>query len=144
VHTISPTSALPQITDPVIIDGPTQPGYAGVPLIEIDGSGAGATTHGLLITAGASTVRGLIINRFDGNGIELDTNGCNLIAGNYIGTNATGTAAAGNHANGVAVGGTAGNHIGGTTTAGRNIVSGNGAHGIALFGNSSGNLVRGN
>ena len=29
VHTITPTSALPAITDPVVIDGTTQPGYVG-------------------------------------------------------------------------------------------------------------------
>src|SRR5262245_6834328 len=36
VHTIDvPTTQLPSITSPVVIDGTTQPGYAGTPLIEI-------------------------------------------------------------------------------------------------------------
>src|SRR6185369_8857184 len=39
---ISPASALPLITDPVTIDGASQPGFAGVPLIEINGTSAGA------------------------------------------------------------------------------------------------------
>jgi hypothetical protein len=69
VQTISPTTALPDITDPVIIDGYTQPGTStntlavgdnAVLLIELDGTNAGAT--GLNITAGNSTVRGLVMN----------------------------------------------------------------------------------
>src|SRR6476661_9463090 len=36
--TISPTSALPTISESVIIDGTTQPGFAGSPIIELDGS----------------------------------------------------------------------------------------------------------
>src|SRR5215218_3372308 len=31
-------SELPQITDPVAVDGTTQPGYAGTPLVRVDGS----------------------------------------------------------------------------------------------------------
>src|SRR4029078_8256884 len=37
-HTIHLLSALPQISDPVIIDGTTQTGYAGAPLVELDGT----------------------------------------------------------------------------------------------------------
>src|SRR5438128_722268 len=55
VQTISPTSILPQITSPVTIDGTTQPGLAGSPLIELNGASAGAFA-GLNITAGNSTV----------------------------------------------------------------------------------------
>src|SRR5262245_26474094 len=38
VHTITPASQLPFITGQVTIDGTTQPGYAGKPLIEISGA----------------------------------------------------------------------------------------------------------
>ncbi|UCD51684.1 MAG: DUF11 domain-containing protein, partial [Phycisphaerales bacterium] len=85
-HTIRPTSALPTITDPVIIDGTTEPDFAGSPVVELDGSLAGLGVNGLHITAGNSTVRGLVINRFQvdellrgGNGILLETNGSNII-----------------------------------------------------------------
>ena len=100
VHTIVPASGLPTITDPVVIDGSTQPGFAGPPLIELDGTNAGGFVHGLNITAGGSTVRALVINRFNGSGIICFTVGGNTIVGNYIGTNAAGTAALAN-ANGV-------------------------------------------
>ena len=79
-HTIQPTSALPTITDPVIIDGYTQPGampntngpglgLTTVLKIELDGSNAGAPfVSGLRLTGGNSTIRGLAINRFSGSG----------------------------------------------------------------------------
>ncbi len=56
VKTIIPLSELLAITDPVIIDATTQPGYAGQPLIELS---AGTGANGLSITAGGSTVKGL-------------------------------------------------------------------------------------
>src|SRR5207253_3134525 len=86
LQTISPLSALPDLTDAVILDGTTQPGRAESPLIELDGSLAGSGASGLRITAGGSTVKGLIINRFSQNGIELAANNGNVIGGNYIGT----------------------------------------------------------
>ena len=42
VQTITPGSSLTFVMDPVTIDGTTQPGFAGSPIIELDGSGAGA------------------------------------------------------------------------------------------------------
>ncbi len=44
VQTIAPLSPLPAITNPVLIDGTSQPGYAGTPLIELSGSQAGTAT----------------------------------------------------------------------------------------------------
>ena len=85
---IAPLSALPVLTDPVVIDGSTQPGYTGSPIIELHGGQAGAA-HGLWITAGNSRVRGLVINAYD-YGIRLEGIGGNLIAGNFIGTDVTG------------------------------------------------------
>ncbi|RMF51195.1 MAG: DUF11 domain-containing protein, partial [Anaerolineae bacterium] len=46
VHTIQPLSALPPISDTVYLDASTQPGYAGTPLIEIDGTSAGSFVDG--------------------------------------------------------------------------------------------------
>ncbi len=141
VHTIVPASGLPTITDPVVIDGSTQPGFAGPPLIELDGTNAGGFVHGLNITAGGSTVRALVINRFNGSGIICFTVGGNTIVGNYIGTNAAGTAALAN-ANGVYLFRPSnGNTVGGTAPEDRNLISGNGT-GIVL--NSEDNAVLGN
>src|SRR4051812_11068776 len=73
ICTISPTSPLPTISDPVVVDGRSQggPTFKGRPLVELDGSRAGEGANGLTITAGHSTVKGLIINRFGGSGIAL-------------------------------------------------------------------------
>jgi fructose-specific component phosphotransferase system IIB-like protein len=94
VQTINLLIALPVITDPVVIDATTQPGYSGVPLIELNG--AQTAGNGLQITAGNSTIRGFIINRFNSGGVAgilLTTNGGNVIQSNFIGTDTNGNAA---------------------------------------------------
>ena len=163
VHTITPVTGLPTITDPVIIDGYTQPGAS--PNTQTDGDNAvlfielnfasmiynqfSNTSIGLGIAAGNSIVRGLIINRtgYTNSGISLFGQGGNLIEGNFIGTDPTGTSALGNTGDGVLISQSSNNTIGGTTPAARNIISGNGGDGIDISGmsaNTSTNLVQGN
>jgi len=142
-HTISTLSVLPAITDPVFIDGTSQLGFAGAPIIEINGASAG-NNAGLRLLAGNTTVRGLVINRCGAEGISvLGPPGTNVIAGNYIGADLSGTAARPNLLQGILINASSGNIVGGTTVADRNIVSGNGSAGIYLL-NSSGNSVLGN
>ncbi|MDQ1557736.1 MAG: hypothetical protein QOD32_796, partial [Pyrinomonadaceae bacterium] len=161
VQLISPASPLPQITQPVIVDGYSQPGASAntlangsdaVLLVQLDGAGAGAGANGLDITGGNSIVRGLVITRFDGAGVRLATGSSNIVAGNYIGTNAAGTSALGN-TNGVRLeGGAQSNTIGGTNPADRNLISGNNSAsgGVARNGvvvgdaGTSANSIRGN
>lgn len=126
VQSIALTSALPPITRPVTIDGTTQPGYGGLPLIELNGAGAGVGANGLVIPAGNSTVRGLVINRFSGSAIQLGNSGGNRIQSNFLGTDATGTQALGNGGMGVMVlSSSPQNTIGGAATTARNVISGN-------------------
>ena len=146
LQTIAPTSLLPDITDPVIIDGTTQPGYAGVPLIELSGvNGPSPSNHGLLtITGGNSTIRGLIINHNKDFGISITTAGGNHVEGNYIGTDATGNSRAAANGNLIAITGP-NNVIGGTTPSAGNVISGTSNFGISIFGSSAtGNLIQGN
>ena len=143
-HTFIPDAPLPTITDPVIIDGTMEPDFAGTPVIELNGINAGLNANGLHITAGGSTVRGLVINRFGGNGISIDTNGGNFIQGNYIGTDVAGTADLGNGGSGVALEGSTSNTIGGTEPGAANLLSGNDGAGVALFSGATGNQVLGN
>jgi CSLREA domain-containing protein len=77
-QTISPASALPSITVPVVIDATTVSGQ----VITIDGTSAGAS-DGLTISGGNSTLRGLTITHFSGNGVVLSSSG-NLVTGNTI------------------------------------------------------------
>ncbi|MBI1886578.1 MAG: CSLREA domain-containing protein [Chloroflexi bacterium] len=160
--TIDLVSGLPSISRAVTIDGTTQSGFVGTPLIELNGLNAGAGVDGLRITAGSSTVMGLVINRFRGDGIQIDTNGGNTIEGNFIGTDKTGTVVDpgglcngdeyGNFVNGILIQGSSSNTIGGSTAAARNIISGNGrgcfgsgGDGVEIAGtNATGNVVSGN
>src|SRR6185503_13085267 len=64
IQTLRLGSALPAVTDPVTIDGTTQPGFGGTPLIELDGSAAGSIADGFTIIASNCTVRGLAFQRF--------------------------------------------------------------------------------
>jgi parallel beta-helix repeat protein len=131
VQTITPLSALPTITDPVVIDGSTQPGYAGTPLIDIAGQGLAAQS--LFLTAGGSTIRALVLRGFDATAIWIKTGGGNLVEGCYIGIDPSGAAADGNNV-GILIDSSSGNTIGGSTPEARNVISGNAGLGISLSG----------
>jgi hypothetical protein len=142
---IAPASALPTITDPVAIDARTQPGWTGAPLVELNGSSAGASANGLAVTAGNSLIGGLAINRFRLNGIALSSAGGNVVAGNHVGLNAAGISASANTQDGILVSGSPGNRIGGTAAEDRNVISGNGWVGIEVLGAASlGTVIQGN
>ena len=137
--------ALPIITSPVVINGWTEPDYAGTPIIELNGNNV-AGAKGLELGAGSSgsTIKGLIINRFTGTGIEISGASNNhTIQGNWIGLNAAGTAASGNGIKGIYALNSTGLLIGGTTAAERNVVSGNAEQGI-YFDNVDNSTISGN
>ncbi len=154
VCTITPASALPAISEALTIDGYTQSGAAantngsGLAInaalkIELNGSGAGALVDGLSVTGGSSTIRGLVINRFGGNGISLETSGANAVEGNFIGTDVAGTVDLGNLSSGVISRlGSSNNTVGGSTPGQRNLIAGN-RDGILIV-SSTGNQVKGN
>ncbi len=155
LYQIIPVSPLPPVTATTTIDGTTQPGYNGTPLIEISGNGAGANAIGLYITGAGSgsIVKGLDINDFSAQGIFIDTSNV-TVQDNYIGVNPSGSAAMGNGGDGIGIfSGTSlasanGNVIGGTSSGEGNVVSGNGQNGIDITaqngGNASNNTVAGN
>ena len=142
IHTIAPASALPPITDPAIIDATTQPGFLGLPLIELNGTGAGGNA-GIRLLAGGSVVRGLAVNRCGAEGIRIDGPGTNSIQGNFLGTDPTGLIARPNAQNGILVNASFGNVIGGTNPGDRNLISGNADTGVYLL-NGGANIVQGN
>lgn len=159
VKTIAPNTQLPVVTAPVTIDGYTQNGASentaargnnAVLRIELDGSNAPPSLlpDGLLISASNCSIRGLVINRFGGEGVQLSGSN-NKVEGNFIGTDPlgigtnTGPEDPGNRLSGVSVvPGTSGNTIGGTTPAARNIISANSGAGVRI--SSSENKVQGN
>jgi titin len=140
VQTIQPASALPSITDPVTIAPATGPG--GSPLIVLDGAAAGASS-GLTLSANGCTIKGLAIDDFQGDAIKVQSSG-NVIQGNYLGTDVTGSHAHANM-NGIEILGAANNTIGGTATGAGNVISGNKLYGVVLSGSgATGNVVLGN
>jgi uncharacterized repeat protein (TIGR01451 family) len=147
VQTIAITSALPAITVPVTIDGATELGTTLTPTIELDGAGAGSSVDGLDVVAGGTTIEGLAINRFTGEGINLSVLGNDTIEDDFIGTDPSGTIAEGNGLDGILVQVNSDNN----TILG-NLISGNVNNGIYLNGQqsgasnpvTSGNLIVGN
>lgn len=143
VKVITLLTPLPEITDPVVISADAQPGYVGAPLIELDGTNAGSAASGLVIAAGPTTIRGFAIGGFQTAGILLRSCNNNLIEGNYVGVDATGTLARSNNI-GIELANSSGNLIGGTVAAMRNVISGNLSYGVKGDGNSTSNMVQGN
>ena len=146
-QTINLLSALPNITQAVTIDGTTQNPGSATPPIELNGASAGGFAIGLNVALGIgnSTLRGLVINRFDSNGISLSGSN-SIVEGNFIGTNAAGTGGLGNGDTGVLINAPgAGDRIGGTTAAARNVISANvGAGVLVLLGTAMDHLIQGN
>lgn len=152
LHTITAASFWPQITEQVTIDGYTQPGSsAGTnafplplnPVLQIELNGI---QNQLNIGAGASgtVIRGLILN---GVADSILVNASNVtIQGNFIGTNAAGTARA--STNGFGIRHNTGDNltIGGPNAADRNLIAGGSQGGIILGFSpvSSGHLIQGN
>jgi hypothetical protein len=164
VQTIFPSTSLPVVTDPVIIDGYTQPGASA----NTNGVGAGLNTVltvqldgidiplveslsvGIEVTSGQTVIRGLIINRFYA-GLRFRGGGGNLVVGNYIGTDPLGTFAPAvdfpeDQQNlGAVLEDCSDTRIGGRDPAARNLFAGNEFGDVVLtgFGTKS-NVVEGN
>lgn len=156
VHTIA-VGDLPLITDPVLIDGYTQPGSSpntlalgdnAVLLIEIDGSGGTEAVFDFNGPFGAgnssgSTVRGLVIDHLDlrvgilvGSGFNNGSDNV-TITGNFIGTDPTGAVnLAGTNA--IEAETSSALTVGGTTPAARNVLS---STDVVIFLNSCTNAV---
>ncbi len=160
VHTITPLTALPEITDPVVIDGYSQPGSHpntngpglgsnALLLIELNCTNVNPGTGGvgIMIRNGNCTIRGLVINRTPNAGVMMVYGSNNVIEGNFIGTDPIGTVAMGN-VYGIVVETPGSNYrIGGTSPAARNVISGNTSNGIAfgiLSAGGSSHFVQGN
>ena len=155
VHKITLASALPEITQPVTIDGYTQTdaapntnaGWANA--FAAGGAGSNAVLKieidlndkpGIVVSSGNTTIRGLAIygvqERVLGppavfsQAIQLRTGNGDTVAGNFIGLTAGGTPPADytdlNKQAGVGVISGDNHTIGGTAAAARNVISGNG------------------
>jgi hypothetical protein len=135
VATITPQTALPVITNPVVINGYTQAGAQlnnltegdnAVLKVQLNLSAVPAGNTPLTVAANNSTIQGLVVNGVTGDSAAIGVGGTgDQIEGNFIGTDGTGTQVVGNASWGIALSGSNA-LVGGTTPAARNIISGNG------------------
>ena len=110
------------------------------------GNGSG----GVLIASKASdndvggSGRGNVISGNRGYGIDISGIGtdANLVASNYIGTDATGAVAVANSGGGVLISGASNNVIGGRGLS--NVISGNNGNGLSIISNAATNYVEDN
>ena len=116
--------------------------------------GAGQRESGVAIYAGASnntiggtsSGQGDVLSGNGSNGVYISDSGTigNLVEGDDIGTNSTGSLAVGNHDGVVIQNGAANNTIGGTSSTTRDLISGNNWEGVHISGGgTSGNVVDG-
>ena len=106
---------------------------------------ANNTLNGVLITTSGSLIAGntIVLNGNDGVLITAAGTTANLLEGNFIGTDSTGTKVEGNKANGVEIATTANtNTVGGITAAAGNLIANNTLNGVLIT--TNGNLVAGN
>ncbi len=153
VHTIKLDSDLPTVTGELTIDGYTQPGSSpntngpglgdnAVLLVEINGNGKGC----FVLEGEANTIRGLVINRCGGPGVQaLNVFQDNFVVGNFIGVDAAGSVALPNDM-GMLVGPSDVRRlvIGGATPDARNVISGNRGAGVSSSDSIGDVVIRGN
>jgi parallel beta-helix repeat protein len=152
VFNIQLTGMLPPlVADGTVIDGSTEPDFAGKPLIVVDASQIlpeTFTSDTFRIYSADNQIKNIAFTGFDWNAITLEyadaTN--NTISGCWIGVDSTGTHAAPSAYQGILVAdGASRNIIGGTNVLERDVISGNSEYGIFITGtNTIGNVVLGN
>ncbi len=112
-------------------------GNSGVVVSEAPNNAIGGTTPGARNIISGNNESGIFIGGADATGNE--------VAGNFIGTDASGAKALGNTLQGVFVYFAPNNTIGGTTAGARNIITGNGGDGVGVFGaGATGNRILSN
>ncbi len=143
---ITLASTLPAIMTTIFVDGTSQPGYIGAPVIQINGHTNNVAGDGLQLASGSdgSRIRGLDIEGFaSGAGIDVVSND-DVIQSNYLGTDVTGTTAGPGNLDGLLIDGTSSNTVGGSATIG-NLISGNTAVGVLIQGDTAtANVLLGN
>jgi hypothetical protein len=130
-HSIALGSALPDITDALMISGQSQPGYVNRPVIVLDGMGG--SFHAIRAVA-PTQIGGLAFANLRGQAaIRLAGSGGHVVASSYIGTDVTGTLMRSNSTGVLAEPGSNNNQIF------SNVISGNVGRAVEL--RSNGNVV---
>ncbi len=115
---------------------------------DVNGNGTGvfiANSPNNLVGGTTEAARNVLSGNNDGVRIEGAASSGNLVQGNYIGTDTTGTSDLGNAFNGVVIIGAPNNTIGGDNSLARNYIGGNDQNGVAISGaGATGNVIRTN
>ncbi len=151
VYTIYLIGELPPLVSAgTIIDGTTESGFAGKPIIAVDGSQvspAAGGVSGLHLYGTNCVVRALACDNFSYSGIQLFCSDAvsNQVQGCYVGLKPDGTNAASDTSGVVFQFGAHNNFIGGTNAAQRNVISGNQYYGVLINDtNTDANVILGN
>ena len=147
---ITLASDLPAITNKVLIDGTTAPGYSAgntttAPLVSVNFNNVSSGFNFNSGSAGSS-IYALSIIGSNSNGVTLNAGSITLLS-NYIGLNLSGVAAP-NALSGIYIATSSTNNVIGSNPKSisglySNVISGNLLHGIQLYG-SAGNKIQGN
>ena len=144
VWTIAPGTPFENLNETTTLDATTQAGYGPTPVVELDGSGAGAGADGLRVNSDNSEIRGLAIGRFLGDGIEVMSGAADTaIAANHIGVDSTGLVDRGNDRGIDLSSGSGPTTVGGPSPSDGNLLSGNARQGITIW-DSDANVVTNN
>ncbi|MCA9916265.1 MAG: right-handed parallel beta-helix repeat-containing protein, partial [Anaerolineae bacterium] len=136
-HVIVPTTPYPTISQPLALDGTTEPDYVDLPVIVIHGTYVDPLFN---FTGDGSTIRGLSLSHLSVTGINISGDN-NVIEGNLIGIDALSGEADGARDALYITGDN--NRIGGTTAAQRNVISAS-QTGVNLQNRARDNRVEGN
>jgi CSLREA domain-containing protein len=139
VQTINLVAYLP-VSSPVIIDGTTDPDYAGSPVVRIDGNNA--SMYGMYLDqfSFGSTIKGLMLTRFGYTQLSLYDSDGSTVVGNYIGTDGVSDLGG---STGIGAQGTQNATIGGAALADRNIIAGN-VNDVSMDSGVTGTQIQGN
>lgn len=136
-----PTLGQPlNFSEPITIDGTTQPGFDGTPRVFVRGYLSGG---GWVFKAGNSLIQGIGLVGLSNDALVFYAGGYNIVRGCYIGIGNGSDYR--NRRTGISIEGSSGNTVGGTATAARNVISQNGFAGVYITDSfASQNLIQGN
>ena len=153
VFTIQPTDKLPSLVNSNTLDGATEPVHANAkgPQIVLNGALAqppSTYANGLRLGGTHCVVKSIVVNGFSDFGIAIDGSNAigNVVAGCYLGIDASGSLAVTNLINPVIIeNGASSNTVGGVAAADRNVISGSYYQGLVIRdAGTRGNRVLGN
>ena len=140
-HIVAVNSPLPDITEPIEIDGSDEISNTGLPFIYIDGQNAGGGVNGFNIVNDSVTIKKLAIYGFDGHGIYVADVKDIRLEGLIVGSDGNGTENIGNGNDGIHISGNAKIKVGGELMEASPLASGSFGTTVAVLGNKGNGIA---